>query len=319
MGDAKRRKRQQHRSDWPRSESYRGPVDLHMLPPVAAINGARIRVLTGDDRIPDSTQISLRAFRAVVGERTFHVGFSIGDGERFSAIGIAVIERLTMEAPGAPLHVVPIVHEDIAWDMVLRHLRSFTGQVLLFAFPDSDAYDAGTAETFYSDQIRQFDEEGVALERLTAAQRRQIKAQKAAMLDRSPPPALYSATGVEQEEVPWIFRFATPVGKVVRTTVWNGRRDYAHEFPPEIVRRVGGDKIAIVQVDSPVGVNRRSSLDLTHALARDFDAVIHWARDTETYQSIIKSFVRLDLESVGPPDLPDAWSPEITIMPANVP
>jgi hypothetical protein len=267
MGDAKRRKRQQHRSDWPRSESYRGPVDLHMLPPVAAINGARIRVLTGDDRIPDSTQISLRAFRAVVGERTFHVGFSIGDGERFSAIGIAVIERLTMEAPGAPLHVVPIVHEDIAWDMVLRHLRSFTGQVLLFAFPDSDAYDAGTAETFYSDQIRQFDEEGVALERLTAAQRRQIKAQKAAMLDRSPPPALYSATGVEQEEVPWIFRFATPVGKVVRTTVWNGRRDYAHEFPPEIVRRVGGDKIAIVQVDSPVGVNRRSSLDLTHALA----------------------------------------------------
>jgi hypothetical protein len=319
MGDAKRRKRQQHRSDWPRSESYRGPVDLHMLPPVAAINGARIRVLTGDDRIPDSTQISLRAFRAAVGERTFHVGFSIGDGERFSAIGIAVIERLTMEAPGAPLHVVPIVHEDIAWDMVLRHLRSFTGQVLPFAFPDSDAYDAGTAETFYSDQIRQFDEEGVALERLTAAQRRQIKAQKAAMLDRSPPPALYSATGVEQEEVPWIFRFATPVGKVVRTTVWNGRRDYAHEFPPEIVRRVGGDKIAIVQVDSPVGVNRRSSLDLTHALAGDFDAVIHWARDTETYQSIIKSFVRLDLESGGPPDLPDAWSPEITIMPANVP
>jgi len=136
-----------------------------MLPPVAAINGARIRVLTGDDRIPDSTQISLRAFRAAVGERTFHVGFSIGDGERFSAIGIAVIERLTMEAPGAPLHVVPIVHEDIAWDMVLRHLRSFAGQVLLFAFPDSDAYDAGTAETFYSDQIRQFDEEGVALDR----------------------------------------------------------------------------------------------------------------------------------------------------------
>ena len=100
---------------------------------------------------------------------------------------------------------------------------------------------------------------------------------------------------------------------------WNGRRDYAHEFPPDIVRRVGGDKIAIVQVDSPVGVNRRSSLDLTHLLAKDFDAVIHWARDTETYQSIIKSFVRLDLESVGPPDLPDGWSPEVTIMPANVP
>ncbi len=58
-----------------------------------------------------------------------------------------------METPGAPLHVVPIAHEDVAWDMVLRHLRSFTGRVLLFAFPDSDVYDAGTAETFYSDQI----------------------------------------------------------------------------------------------------------------------------------------------------------------------
>ncbi|MDO9299217.1 hypothetical protein [Bradyrhizobium sp.] len=287
MGDAKRRKRSKDRSAWPQSESYHGPIDLHMLHPVAAINGARIRALTGDDRIPDSAQISLRAFRAAVGERTFHVGFSIGDGERFSAIGIAVIERLRMETPGAPLHVVPIAHEDVAWDMVLRHLRSFTGRVLLFAFPDSDVYDAGTAETFYSDQIRQFDEDGVALARLTAAQRRQIKAQKAAMLDRPPPPALYSAAGVEQEEVPWIFRFATPVGKVVRTTVWNCRRDYAHEFPPDIVRRVGGDKIAIVQVDSPVGVNRRSSLDLTHLLAKDFDAVIHWARDTETYQSII--------------------------------
>lgn len=71
MGDAKRRKRPKDRSDWPHSESYRGPIDLHMLPPVAAINGARIRALTGDDRIPDSTQISLRAFRVVVGERTF--------------------------------------------------------------------------------------------------------------------------------------------------------------------------------------------------------------------------------------------------------
>jgi hypothetical protein len=90
---------------------------------VAAINGARIRALTGDDRIPETAQISLRVFRAVVGERTFHVGFCIGDGERFSAIGIAVIDRLMIEAPGDALHVVPVVHEDIAWDIVLRHLR----------------------------------------------------------------------------------------------------------------------------------------------------------------------------------------------------
>ena len=79
----------------------------------------------------------------------------------------------------------------------------------------------------------------------------------------------------------------------------------------------GGDKIAIVQVDSPVGVNRRSSLDLTHRLSKDFDGIIYWARDTEMYQSIIKSFVRLDLETVGPPELPESWSPEITILAAN--
>lgn len=317
MGEAKRRKRRQDRSDWPRSDSYHGLIDLHILPPVAAINGARIRALTDDDQIPETAQISLRAFRAVAGERTFHVGFCIGDGERFSAIGIAVIERLMMEAQGAALHVVPVVHEDIAWDIVLRHLRSFMGQVLLFAFPVSDVYDAGTAEVSYSDQIRQFSDEGVQLKRLTVAQRRQIRAQKAAILNRPPPPTLYAATGVEREESPWIFRFATPAGKVMRTTVWNGRRDYTHEFPQDIVRWVGGDKIAIVQVDSSVGVNRGSSLDLTHHLSMDFDAVIHWARDTETYQSIIRSFVRLDLESVSPPVLPEGWEPEITILAAN--
>jgi hypothetical protein len=164
--------------------------------------------------------------------------------------------------------------------------------------------------------VRQFIE-GVAFKALTAAHCREIRAQKAAMLNRSPPPTFYPATGIEQEELPWIFRFVTPAGKVIRTTVWNGRRDYAHEFPDDITRWVGGDKIGIVQVDSPVGVNRRSSLDLTHWLAKDFDAVIHWARDTEIYQSIIKSFVRLDLESVSPPELPDGWDPEITILAAN--
>jgi len=27
-----------------------------------------------------------------------------------------------MEAPGSPLHVVSVIHEEIAWDIVLRHL-----------------------------------------------------------------------------------------------------------------------------------------------------------------------------------------------------
>ena len=35
-------------------------------------------------------------------------------------------------------------------------------------------------------------------------------------------------------------------------------------------------------------------LDLTHHLAKDFDGVIHWARDTGTFQPILKSFIRLD-------------------------
>jgi hypothetical protein len=315
MGEAKRKKRE--RTTWPHSDSYWGMINLHVLPPVATINGARIRELTGDDTIPEATQIMLSAFRAVAGQRTFHVGFCLGDGGAFSAIGIAVIERLRMEAPGAALHIVPIVHQDIAWDIVMRHLRSFTGQVLLFAFVDSDVYDAGTAEMYYSKHVRVFDPTGMQIGRLTEAQRRRIREQKAAILNRPPPPKFYAAAGVAQEDAAWIFRVGTPTGKVIRTAVWDGRRNYAHEFPEDIIRWVGGDKIAIVQVDKPVGIDRRSSLDLTHKLAKDFDAVIHWARDTETFQSILKSFIRLDLECISPPELPEGWRPEITILAAN--
>jgi hypothetical protein len=108
--------------------------------------------VTGDDTIPDATQIFLQTFRAVVGDRAFYIGFCLGDETGFSEIGIAVIDRLMMEAPGATLYVVPVVHEDIAWDIVLRHLRSFTGQVLVFTFPNSDVYDAGSAESFIQRQ-----------------------------------------------------------------------------------------------------------------------------------------------------------------------
>jgi len=82
----------------------------------------------------------LRTFRALVGERTFHVGFCLGNGEQFSAVGIAVIDRLMMEAPGAALHVVPVIHEEIAWDIVLRHLRAVSRVgffFLLFPIPTS--------------------------------------------------------------------------------------------------------------------------------------------------------------------------------------
>lgn len=318
MGEARRRKQRRAEVAWSSADGSRSMINLHTLPPVAAINGARIRELTGDETIPvpNTTQIVVQAFRTEVDKRTFHVGFCIGDETGFSAIGIAVIDRLMMASPDASIHVVPVVHEEIAWDIVLRHLRNFTGQVLLFAFPNSDIYDAGTAEMHFSSAVCVFDPEGKQLKRLTAATRQKIR-ERAAAIQNRPLPKVYAASGVSQEDIPWIFRVATPAGKVVRTAVWNGRRDYAHEFPEEIVRWVGGEKIAIVQVDSPVGVNLRSSLNLTHFLAADFDGVIHWARDSDTFQSILKSFIRLDLESISPPDLPGNWKPEITILEAN--
>jgi hypothetical protein len=296
---------------------FRGVIDLHMLPPVPEVNGARIFQLTGDAAFSKETGIILRTFRAFVGSRNFLGGFCIGDGERFSPIGIGVIERLRIEAPNSKIHVVPIVHEDVAFDIVLRHLRSFTGEVVIFAFLDSDVYDAGSAGTFYHNSLRNFDHDGKLMKQLSPETRRQIRLRKAEILNRPPPPVLYAAVGVEQEDSPWIFRVVTPEGKVLRSAVWNGRRNYEHEFPEDIIRWVGGDKIAIVQVDSPVGVNRRSSLDLTICLSNEHDGVIHWARDTETFQSIVKSFVRLDFENVSPPELPANWQPTITMMGAN--
>ena len=260
----------------------------------------------------------LRAFRAIAADRTFHVGFCIGDGERFSPTGIGVCERLTMETSKSKIHVVPIVRADVDFDIVLRHLRSFTKVVHLFAFPNSDVYDAGTASIRYTNSVRNCSYDGKFMPQGTPEQRRQIRIQKAEMLNRPPPPVLYAAAGVEQEDSSWIFRVVTPEGKVMQTAVWNGRRNYEHEFPEDIIRWVGGDKIAIVQVHSPVGVSMRSSLQFTIRLSNDHDGIIHWARDTEAFQSIIKSFVRLDLETVSPPELPENWQPSITMIGANL-
>lgn len=318
MGEAKRKRQRLGQEPSSSGDEFRGVIDLHVLPPVPAINGARIRELTGDETspIPDSTRIVLNTFKAVVGGRGFHVGFCIGDRTGFSAIGVAVIDRLMMACPGASIHVVPVVHEDIAWDIVLRHLRNFTGRILLFAFPNSRVYDAGVAEIHFASVVAVFDHEGNQFRRLTGAQRRRIHEQAAAIQDQ-PPPKMYAAPGELQEDVPWIFRVATPTGKVVRTAVWNGRRDYVHELPEDIVRWVGGDRIAIVQVDHPVGINLRSSLMLTHQFSEFFDGVIHWARDTATFESILRSFIRLDLESISPPDIPDDWKPEVVIFPTG--
>ena len=37
----------------------------------------------------------------------------------------------------------------------------------------------------------------------------------------------------------------------------------------------------------------------------------------ETFQSILKSFIRLDLELISPPEIPEDWEPGITILAAN--
>ena len=317
MGEARRKKQRSGMENWPRADNFRGTIDLHLLPPAPSINGSRMRELTGDPRIPDTVQVILKAFRAIVGDRTFHVGFCLGNESGFSAVGSAVIDRLMIEVPESVLHIVQVVYPEIAWDIVLRNLRTFCGQVLLFVFPDSDIYDSGVAEIYYSEVIRVFYTEGQKLDRLTVAQRQKIREQKASSLNRPPPSPFYAMPGAVQEDAPWIFRLATPAGKVIRTAVWNGRRNYAHEFPEDIIQLVGGEKIAIVQVDSPVGINRRSSLDLTHKFAKEFDGIVHWARDTGTFQSILTSFIRLDLEAVGPPELPEDWQPKITIFTAN--
>lgn len=41
MGEAKRRKKERAAS--PDADRYSGPIDLHILPSITAVNGARIR------------------------------------------------------------------------------------------------------------------------------------------------------------------------------------------------------------------------------------------------------------------------------------
>lgn len=86
MGDAKRKKQQREQARWPQADAYLGTIDLHLLPAVGSIDGAHIRELTGDSSVPDTPKVVLQAFRAVVGDRTFHVGSCLGNGSEFSGI-----------------------------------------------------------------------------------------------------------------------------------------------------------------------------------------------------------------------------------------
>ena len=156
------------------------------------------------------------------------------------------------------------------------------------------------------------------MRRLTEEDRRRVKAQAAAIKgEPAPLPKFYQMPGVDRHEQPWIFELKASTGKVLRLTAWNGRKVFIHEFPSDIINLVGGNRIAIVQVGSPVGVGGRSSVALSDVLAKDFDGIVHWARDTETYQSILRELVLANLPSVSPPPLRAQWDPEITLMPVN--
>ena len=56
---------------WPSGECARGMIDLHWLPPVPSINGARIRELTGEESIPPDAEIALRVHHVIAGDRSF--------------------------------------------------------------------------------------------------------------------------------------------------------------------------------------------------------------------------------------------------------
>jgi hypothetical protein len=65
---------------------FRGAIDMYMLQAVEGLTIGRIRALTGqeiasEEFAPEDTALVLWAF---AGDRRYHVGFCIGDGERFA-------------------------------------------------------------------------------------------------------------------------------------------------------------------------------------------------------------------------------------------
>jgi hypothetical protein len=116
-----------------------------------------------------------------------------------------------------------------------------------------------------------------------------------------------------------VFLFTRNSGQQSRIAVWNGRKNFSHNMSPlEIDKMMDGKRIAIVQVGSPVGVNGRSSMALTKVILLedelDIDGIIHWARDTETYQSIIDELSKSGLSMVDATSLISDMKPEVIIM-----
>ena len=101
-----------------------------------------------------------------------------------------------------------------------------------------------------------------------------------------------------------LFLLAVPDGKAVRTGAWNGRRDYSNPPPNELLDLVGGPHMHLVQVGRPTnGFEGRSSVGLTHVIAKTGDgvSVVHWARDTETFRSIVAELSGAGMDLLGGP------------------
>ncbi len=115
-----------------------------------------------------------------------------------------------------------------------------------------------------------------------------------------------------------VFAFSGAAGEIALLTAWDGRANFSEEIPIDIINLVGGDKIALVQVSKPVGRNGRSAIALSDLLVScGFSGIIHWARDTETYHSIVQELEQRHLRRGDPPALPDGWKPELTILPCR--
>ena len=158
MGEAKRKKAAEAGKPW-RADAYQGVINMHILPPAdtPALVPLRkmLRERTGYTG-KDDLKIAIIAYRVEAGDRRFHAGFCLCDGSgKVSNVGAAVIQRLMLEAPpGATLNIVPIKDADIAWDIVLDNLRTFTKDVIVFGSPDSRTYDASTPLTNGSQRDR---------------------------------------------------------------------------------------------------------------------------------------------------------------------
>jgi hypothetical protein len=183
--------------------------------------------------------------------------------------------------------------------------------MLIFSFPHLPLFDVTHAKLFGADAITVFSYDGTIFPKTSRKRQREIEAQARERYGEAPAPTFYEVPGIDPEEDPWVFGLEASNGAKARVTVWNGRDDFIHEFPTEkIVRLVGGSKIAVAQVGSPL-VGGRSSLKVSDMLAQaGYEGIIHWARDTATYQSVLKEFVGANLPTVLPPDLPADWKPD---------